>query len=150
MKQSTMEAFVEVDAILNLMDNKYVEEIPIKLRQLFKEKKSEKYVKIIEMDKPLEEQNLREETLNILAVLNYNYWCKDKEKKRQLIDLYSENERIYQEKLRRKYNPDDIFKDNKNMEYVEQTKNQMTIVEDKVSIFTKIKRFLKNIIKNLN
>ena len=39
MKQSTMEAYAEVDTILNLMDEKYVREIPEKLRELFKNKK---------------------------------------------------------------------------------------------------------------
>ena len=38
MKQSTMEAFAEVDTILGYMDNIYVQQIPEKLRKLIKEK----------------------------------------------------------------------------------------------------------------
>ena len=40
MKQSTMEAYAEVDSILNLMDSKYILEIPKQLREMFKNKKS--------------------------------------------------------------------------------------------------------------
>ena len=82
MNQSTMEAYAEVDAVLNLMDKKYLDEIPSKLRELFSKEKSKDYFKKIVSDKPLKEQNLKEETLAILAVINYNYWCKDEKHKR--------------------------------------------------------------------
>ena len=36
MKQSTMEAYAEVDSILGLMDTKYIMEIPKQLREMFK------------------------------------------------------------------------------------------------------------------
>lgn len=36
MKQSTMEAYAEVDTILNFMDKEYISEIPEKLRNMFR------------------------------------------------------------------------------------------------------------------
>ena len=62
MNQSTMEAYAEVDTVLNLMDKKYLEEIPVKLRELFSTEKSKEYIKEIVPNKPLKEQNLKEET----------------------------------------------------------------------------------------
>ena len=42
------------------------------------------------------------------------YWYKDEDKKQRLLEILDENERKYQEELREKYNPDDLFnKDNK-------------------------------------
>lgn len=113
MKQSTMNAYAEVDMILNLMDKNYLEKIPLKLRQKISERKSKIYDKVIVKGKPLEEQNLSQETLDMLAVLNYNYWCKDEAKKKELIELYRENQRKYEEEIRIKYNPDNIFKNRK-------------------------------------
>ena len=43
MKQSTSEVYAEIDTILNFMDYEYIKEIPEKLRNLFKDKKSNNY-----------------------------------------------------------------------------------------------------------
>lgn len=64
------------------MDTKYIMEIPKQLREMFKNKKSNDYTKKIVANIPLQEQNLNHHTLEILAVLNYNYWCKDEKKKK--------------------------------------------------------------------
>ena len=147
MTQSTMEAYAEVDTILNLMDEKYIKEIPEKLRKMFKEKRAKAYNKNIVLDKPLEEQNLNKETLSILAVLNYNYWCKDEERKKQLINLYSKNENIYQEELREKYNPDNIFKKQVQGTSIEENiiKDGVAMVEYKESMFKRIINKIKSI-----
>lgn len=145
MKQSTMEAYAEVDTILNLMDEKYVREIPEKLRELFKNKKAKDYSKNIVDNIPLKEQNLNKETLSILAVLNYNYWCKDEKRKKELWDIYSENERKYQQELREKYNPDDLFKKrNPEKSLNDTSKEESAIIEYKESIFKKIINKIKS------
>ena len=93
MKQSTKDAYAEVDAILNLMDEKYTKLIPRKLRTMIKANKNRDYEKIIVSNKTLTEQEISEEALSILAALNYNYWCKDENRKRELLELYSSNEK---------------------------------------------------------
>ena len=91
------------------MDTKYIMEIPKQLREMFKNKKSNDYTKKIVANIPLQEQNLNHHTLEILAVLNYNYWCKDEKKKKELLDLYCKNDLMEEQKLREKYNPDNLF-----------------------------------------
>lgn len=149
MTQSTMKAYAEVDAILNHMDEKYIKEIPEKLRKLFKEKKQKDYNKSIVLHKPLEEQGLSNETLSILAVLNYNYWCKDEEKRKQLIEKYAKNENLYQEELREKYNPNNIFKKHIQENNVEENivKDEISLIEYKESIFKKIINKIKSIFR---
>lgn len=93
MKQSTKDAYAEVDAILNLMDEKYVKQIPKKLRTLIKASKTKDYKKIFISNKPLSEQNISDEALSILAALNYSYWCKDEKRKKELLKIYSNNEK---------------------------------------------------------
>lgn len=145
MNQSTMEAYAEVDTVLNLMDKKYLNEIPSKLRELFKKEKSKDYIKEIVADKPLKEQNLKEETLSILAVLNYNYWCKDEAHKKELLELYSENERKYQEELKEKYNSDNLFKNKETKKQSQVVQNDVALVPVKEKFFTKFIKKLKDI-----
>ena len=144
MRESTIEAYAEVSSILDLMDETYVKQIPEKLRNIFKENALKTNRKEILSDVPLEQQNLNKETLGILAVLNYNYWCKDENRKKELLELYSENERKYQRELREKYNPDNIFRD-KYSNKEEVISENVAMVEYKESIFTKIKNWLKQI-----
>lgn len=146
MNRFTMEAYAEVDRVLSLMDKKYLDEIPIKLRELFSKEKSKEYIKEIDPNKPLREQNLKEETLSILAVLNYNYWCKDETHKKELLELYSENERIHQEKLKEKYNADNLFRNKEKIRENQLVQNNVTLVPIKEkSFFTKFIKKLKDI-----
>ena len=146
MNNSTIEAYAEVDAVLSLMDKKYLDEIPIKLRKMFSKEKSKEYNKEIVPNKPLKEQNLKEETLAILAVLNYNYWCKDEKHKKELLELYWENEKKHQDQLRKKYNPDNIFnKRNLENEIEEDAiQNEVALVKYKESIFKRIINKIKS------
>ena len=73
------------------------------------------------------------------------YWYKDESKKQKLLEVLDENERKYQEELREKYNPDNIFKNkNQNNTFDEAVpKNEeisvgMQIVEYKEPIFKRI------------
>ena len=143
MKQSTMEAYAEVDSILELMDSKYIMEIPKQLRQMFKDKKAINYNKKIVANKPLQEQELSSETLEILAVLNYNYWCKDEVKKKELLDLYYKNDLKKEKESREKYNPYNIFK-NKNIVNKPEENVSMVVIEEK-SVLKKIINFIKRI-----
>lgn len=52
-------------------------------------------------------------------MLNLQYWCKYENEKERLKSVYAENERKYQDELREKYNPDNLFK------------NKQRVVEEK-------------------
>ena len=61
-------------------------------------------------------------------------------------NIYSENERKYQEELRKKYNPDNLFK-NKQKTTDENVEETAMIEYKKENIFSKIMTFLKNLFK---
>ena len=84
------EAYAEVNEILNLMDEQYIKKIPIKVINLIRNEMSKEYQPRIDVNIPLKNQNLKRETFLILAVLNLNYWCKDEDEKRTLLQYYSE------------------------------------------------------------
>lgn len=103
-------AYSEVLLILEHMDKKYQEKIPSKLLDYFKRSYDSNYQTNIDFNLPLKQNKLNKYTLPILAMLLINYWCETPEEKQELVNLYFENEKRYQEELNQKYNPDLLFK----------------------------------------
>ena len=119
----TKQAYSEIDEFLSLLDEKTRNEVPTKLRELFKKEKDKNYHKEINTIIPIKEQNLKKETLALIALLNLQYWCKDEKEKERLKQVYANNENKYQDELRQKYNPDNIFK-NSNQSTQKDTEEQ--------------------------
>lgn len=131
-------AYSEVYAILNKMSPIYIEKIPKKLRTIIIEEMDKKYKTEIALDIPLEQQNLNEKTYTILAMINLNYWCDDSEHKKELIKLYSKNDKVKEEAKRKKYNPDEIFENKSN------STEKLYLVEYKQTIVRKILERIKS------
>ena len=144
MENELYKAYSEVDKILSYMEDKYVEKIPIKLRELFKNDKLKDYEPFINPKIPLDEQNLQRKTFSILAMLNLNYWCESEEEKQELIKIYSENDKKREEELREKYNPDNIFK---KKEIIQEENNE--IKDNKSLIEYREENFFKKIIHRI-
>ena len=144
---STRQAYTEIDTFINLLDEYNKNKIPQKLREYFKNNRDINYSKEINPNRPIKDQNLKEETLALIAILNLKYWCEDEIEKQRLKKIYDNNENEYQIKLREKYNPDNLFKNKQNNVEINQ-QSQTALVEYKEdSIFKKIKIFILNIIK---
>ena len=126
------------------METKYQEKIPKKLISFFERNSLKDYKFNIDLAVPLKEQKLKVKTLSLLAMLDLNYWCDTEEEKQNLIKKYSENEIKYQEDLRGRYNPDNIFKKRNQENKIEENviQNTSVIVEYKESIF---RRFINKI-----
>ena len=107
---TTRQAYTEIDNFIELLDEHDRNKIPLKLREYFKTEKDKNYIKNINPNQPIKEQNLKEETLALIAMLNLQYWCEDESEKEKLKKIYEKNENEYQAKLREKYNPDNLFK----------------------------------------
>lgn len=110
MYAQTKQAYTEINNFIELLSEEDKNKIPKKLREFFKKEKDENYVKNIDIDIPIKEQNLLEETLALIALLNIKYLCNNYEEKERLIKIYNGNEQKYQELLKEKYNSDNLFK----------------------------------------
>ena len=119
-------AYAELLEVLDLMDQEYVKKVPKKLMNIFKTYADSEYEKHISVDVPLEEQELHEKTTALLAMLLLNYWCESEEEKQSLLEIYKENERKYQEELKEKYNPENIFNNNVREESAGDPVNKVT------------------------
>ena len=143
MVMENMLAYAEIDEILNLLEDDYREMVPKKVRDFFKEEKMKDYHPEIDIEKPLIEQNLKRETMVLLAILNLNYWCENEEEKQSFLNELNKNEEGKNE-LEEKYNPDNLFKKKQD----ESIQNNLQIIEYKKPNFiqrllTKIKKFFK-------
>lgn len=125
----TMMAYSEVYEILNLLDKDYKEKVPDKVRKFFKEERLKDYKPEIDTDTPLIDQNLKRETIVLLAILNLNYWCETPEEKQEILDELSQNEKEKQDLLE-EYNPDNLFKKKPN----DVVENEDTINIQEVSL----------------
>ncbi|MBR6504443.1 MAG: hypothetical protein IKT41_01765 [Clostridia bacterium] len=140
-----IQAFSEVKCILDFLPINYTEKLPKKLLNIIDSLYDEKFKVNINPNIELKNQNFTEDTKNIIAVLKYNYWCKDDEEKENLARMFKKNEDKYQEDLREKYNPDNIFKNRKN----EDTEsNNLPVVIKKENLFIKALNFIKDFFRN--
>jgi len=73
-------AYAEVYEILNWLGDEYKRKVPRNLLTLFKEEKKFGYRPKLDFNKPLSDQ-VRQETKNIIAYLEYSCWLEDEKKK---------------------------------------------------------------------
>lgn len=104
-------AYAELLEILSFTDASLVSKIPYKLMHIFQKYASTSYEKHLNMNLPLEDQDISKKTTVLVTLLALNYWC-DSEEKNEIKTLLTENEKIKEQKLKEKYNPDNLFKNN--------------------------------------
>lgn len=102
-------AYTEILEILKYIPKEEYERIPKEKILFFEENCDKNYEFKFDINKSLDEQEFLRETNAIIVVLFRDYFATDTQKEK-LQRILLENERKYQEELREKYNPDDIFK----------------------------------------
>lgn len=147
MNIKTKEIYSEVYQVLNLLGNEYIDKLPKSLFNMLEEKRNINYEPKYIEDLPLNKQNIKKETLSIIALLHLNYWCENADEKNKLNQMFKNNEDRYQDELRKKYNSEDIFKKKLEFENEEQTKEKyLTVIQEEKwhqKIFKLIKRILR-------
>lgn len=112
MNKNNIKAYSEVYEIINLLEEEYSNRIPKKILDFFDEIRDKEYKPIIDVNKPLSEQDIERDAIILLAILDLNYWCDSKEEKKDLIDIFNRNTEIKNHKnkeLEEKYNLDNLF-----------------------------------------
>ena len=138
------EASAELIEILKYIPKTEVEKIPLKLRGFFEDVSKPNYNVRIDPRKPLEEQDLKEKTKDLITVIYINYWCTEEEK-RILDKQLLENDNKYEEELRKKYDPDKLFEKNTKVQENEDTKE--LIKYEKHGIIYKLFSWIRRIFK---
>ena len=142
------EAYAEIDEILGFLPEEYVNKIPSKLRNFFSKVKKADYMRHLDPSKPLDEQDLKPKTKTLITVLYRNYWCNDEERA-ELDRILIENDKKYEEELREKYNPDNIFKKKDKEEDIKEVEETNLIVYENKLWYQKAFSFISNIFKKI-
>lgn len=150
--ENVYDAYTEIYEILNYMPINYIRKLPKELLNLFEQKRNKEYKYCINTEKKISEQEMLTETKAILANLYRDFWATPE--KKEIILQKEKNERdLYQNELRKKYNIDNIFKNNSQSKYIMQNddfkdktfSNNVAVVEYKESILKKIINKIKSI-----
>ena len=140
------EASAELIEILKWLPRSDVEKIPLKLRKFFKKVANPNYTVKIDPYKSLDQQNIKEKTKDLIAVIYRNYWCNEEERKSLDAQLLKNDDK-YEEKIYEQYHPHNIFKDKAKQEiYSTQTTQELVKYKPQNFIqrlFAKIKNFFK-------
>lgn len=123
LNQNQTYAYAEILEILSFLDISEVNKIPQKILKVFNAFASKDYTNHLNPDIPLEEQDISKETTDLLALLTLNYWCESEDEKTELKNLLKDNEKLKNEELYNKYNPDNIFKKSENIAVISNDNN---------------------------
>lgn len=149
--KETRIAYAEIISFINLLPQEKQQKIPKSLIKYFKEEMDKDSKRELTTDISLENQNLKNATWDLIAILYLKYWCEDEEEKKELEQIYYENEKIYREEIKEKYNPEKIFSDREKKQTVPQEKEQILPIEiKKESFIQKIIKFINKIFHKKN
>ena len=144
------EVYSEILEVLRHMEKKYVDKIPKNLIMFFYDNCSLDYE--FRMTKSIGEENLRPKTLDLLALLNFSYWSKNKSKE-ELIMNYAVIDEKTQAQLNAQLEKENIYTridvpSEKSYESDEES-NLPAIKDAAISLFKKIFNFIKDKISSL-
>lgn len=143
-------AMAEVLQYLKGIRQEDIDKIPRKFMIFLEENASKDYECQFDYTKPLKELELLDETRGIIGIICLNYWCDTQQQRNKFLNKINENEIKYQEELKKKYNPDNIFK-NRQQEMMENNISESSIDKIETNLIqykeTIIQRILKKIKK---
>lgn len=129
----------ETLSILYYFNSNFIKKIPkYFINELEQLAKNSNLVIHIDKNKSLSEQNILLETKELIALIYYSYIATEIEKE-EITKIWNENERLYEEKIKIKYNNNNMFAD------INQEKNNNAIVKYEKNIFRDILEKLKKI-----
>lgn len=139
-------AYAEVLYYLKGIKQSDITKIPKGLMNHFENFKNPKYICDFDYTKPLKELKLLEETKGLIGMICLNYWCDSSEKKQQLLNVMMNNELKYQEKLKKLYDSNNIFKKNNDIKNIYDQEKSLIEIKEKnfiTKLLDKIKRIFK-------
>lgn len=135
----------EVLDILKHTNKDDVDKISSQFMKFLVENAHKEYIPKLDHTKRIKDMGLNEKTIGILSIINTKFWCTP-EQKETFNDKLKENQKIYEEELRKKYNPNNLFKDRK-IKVENNVEDSAAMVEYKEPFLTKVRNWLKRILK---
>lgn len=148
MEDTYEKACKEVIELLKYFPRESVEKIPKEELELYKKNMDNTYEYEVDKTKPFNEQKMSDKTKAIFAIIFRDYWASEYQRERILAKEKYDLQKLEEER-RKKYNPDDIFKDKEIKDTQlrqEDESNSMILVNEEKwynKVFNKIKSLFK-------
>lgn len=148
MEDTYEKAYKEVIELLKYFPRESVEKIPKEELELYKKNMDNTYEYEVDKTKPFNEQKMSDKTKAIFAIIFRDYWASEYQRERILAKEKYDLQKLEEER-RKKYNPDDIFKDKEikdtQLKQEDESKGMILVNEEKWynKIFNKIKSLFK-------
>ena len=148
MEDTYEKAYKEVIELLKYFPRESVEKIPKEELELYKKNMDNTYEYEVDKTKPFNEQKMLDKTKAIFAIIFRDYWASEYQRERILAKEKYDLQKLEEER-RKKYNPDDIFKDKEikdtQLKQEDESKSMILVNEEKWynKIFNKIKSLFK-------
>lgn len=131
--------YSEVNEILNLLGESYINKLPKDLYSLILDSKDKNYTAPFNSIEDISINNCSKEAIDMIALFHSNYWCVDDEEKQNLSKILNDNYIKNENSKKAKYDYN-IF----NQENINQSQNKDLVVNHNQSFFHKIIAKLKN------
>lgn len=138
-------AFAEIDDIINHLDKDLYNKIPKKFLKMINLKKDPTIKINIDYSQDINKQILHE-TKVILGLMYRDYFVSDEEREK-LKEREQKQIKQEEEKIREKYNPDDLFKNKKLEESEAEVKTKALVTYKEKTIIQKIFDKIKSLFK---
>lgn len=103
-------AMTELLYFLKGFSKEELEKIPSSLLKFFEENCDKEYECKFDYNDELDKLKLKNETYGLISLICYNFWCESPEEKKNYLNMLNENEKKFQNQLRKIYDPNNIFK----------------------------------------
>lgn len=146
MRREYEEAFAEIDEIFKIMPIDLVSKIPLKVLRTISENKASDYN--IKIQEPLNEQDLKPETIAILGLIYRDYISTPEEREQLQLKDQEELKKIEQE-MQEQYDVSNVFEKRKNKiktERDEEFSTELTLYKEP-GFIKRIFNFIKGIFK---
>lgn len=143
---NTSRAYSEVYEFINILGNEYKNKLPKKIYLTIQENRDKNYIPKYDVNQRIDSNTFSKEALALISALNLQYWREDVEEKERLKKVYTENQKMENEK----YSYENLFKSNKVEEQIqeEQQSDNVQLIEYKEeNVFRKLINKIKNIFK---
>lgn len=137
----TRKACSEILEVLKYIPKEYYNKIPKQVLNVFERESFNEHIVKIDKQQPINRTILSKETMSILAMLSYQYWCPNEQIKQKLYEQYRKNEEKYQQELSQKYDISSIFEERNHTtrsSVQKEDDNNLSLVEYKQHFITKI------------
>lgn len=139
-------AYTELLEILKYLPKEEYNKIPKEKIEFYEKNKDVNYDYIYDISKSLNEQKISRKT-NALILLLYKEYFSTPEINQKIDSILKQNEEKHQAEIREKYNPDNLFNNNINIQNSENNNSEnMMIVPEQENIIRRIISWIKKFI----